>query len=190
VRIRGWAYPHVESPERGTSGPDWVSQEFEWDNNLEFWRFDQSGQFDHLLAIGEDWRDQSEFWSKDDDWKPMKTLWEVDTLFEFTEIFEFAARLAQSKAGADAMRVEITLAGLKDRLLKSERTITMGDLNRYRPLECGLDCVQKFTLSQIQAMTEPRDLALEAAGHVFHHFYWDLSPPILRELQKVITRQS
>jgi hypothetical protein len=69
----------------------------------------QSGQFVHDFALAGDWRDQSKFWPPEPGWSPGTHLYYVSTIYSFLEIFEFAARLAQSPAGSSVTHVEIDL---------------------------------------------------------------------------------
>ena len=115
VRVRGWDFPHLGQEEEAEVGADWTSQETEWEHHLEAWRFHQSGQFAHLSGIWEDWRDQSGWLPAWEGWQWGQRLPVVDTVHRFTEIFEFAARLALTKAGGDAMYVEASLKGLRRR---------------------------------------------------------------------------
>jgi hypothetical protein len=103
VRFRGWDFPHIDIHNPPQIGIDWVGQEIEWDHHLGSWRLYQSGLFLHVSGFWADWRDHSSFWPPDTNWKPGALLGVADTLFVFTEIFEFAARLSLSEAGGDTM---------------------------------------------------------------------------------------
>ncbi len=59
------------------------------------WRFYQTGQFVDFAGVTYDWDDQSQRRLPSQGWKPGEILNVQDALFTFTEIFEFAARLAK-----------------------------------------------------------------------------------------------
>lgn len=117
VQLRGWDFPHVDPHTNLHIDVDWVGQESEWQEFLELWRFYQSGQFVDIAGIWEDWRDQSELRLGRHEMEPGALLGIGDTLFRFTEIFEFAARLALTKAGDELMHIEVTVCGLAGRRL-------------------------------------------------------------------------
>ena len=90
VSLRGWNFPHVART--GSSiGPDFIENQSEWNGYLEVWRFFQSGQFYVLRGMRSDWMLEDHG----------KLLWTVHALYTFTEIFEFAARLATTAAGGE-----------------------------------------------------------------------------------------
>jgi len=86
---------------------DWIGQEPEWEQYLELWRFYQSGQFVDFMGLDEDWRDQSKLWPPPGDWKPCLFLDVEETVFQLTEIFEFAARLSLTEAGDEITNLKV-----------------------------------------------------------------------------------
>lgn len=182
VQLRGWDFPHLDSRVQTQIDVDWVGQEINWENHLELWRFYQSGQFVHFSGMDEDWRDQSGIWPPDKGWKPGALVYVEDTLFQFTEIFELAARLAMTDAGDEQMRLEIDLRGLKGRDLKFE-VRRAGSFYR-RILKADIEEMPyKVDLPRIQLVTEPNELALKPTVELFQRFGWDPSLDILRDMQ-------
>jgi len=57
VLLRGWDYPHYDLSKNPPPGENYVEQFFCWEDygHLEAWRYFQSGQFAHYLAVWEDW---------------------------------------------------------------------------------------------------------------------------------------
>ncbi|MGO9917501.1 MAG: hypothetical protein ACLQIB_22715, partial [Isosphaeraceae bacterium] len=185
VRLRGWGYPHVNHRNRPLTGTDWVGQETDWDYFIELWRLYLSGQFIHFFAITGDWRDQSRNWPAENGWASGRDLNYIDTVYEFVEIFEFAARLALSSAGATSMCVEIELHGLRGRELVSTDAMV--------PLSGGYvtqmpDWNYAWAGSQTDLIARPRQLAAEATRDLFAPFGLDLSLEILGRLQARIGR--
>ena len=98
VEIKWWNFPHVDRVLGVDEGPDWIGQELSRDHILEFWRFYQSGQFIHYLGMPEDWATHPSPWLQADDEVRRVMLDVGDVVIRFTEIFEFAARLAFTRA--------------------------------------------------------------------------------------------
>ena len=185
VQLRGWDYPHIDlnhPPERGS---DWVGQEFEWDHEIEVWRLYQSGQFIHFFPLAGEWRDQSSFWPAEPGWSWGKHLYYVNTIYSFLEIFEFAARLAQSPAGSATMHVEIGLHDLKGRRLIGEDIRVM--LHGAYHTEMS-EWKHPWTGSQTDLISRPRELAAEAARELFLRFGLNVSLDTLSRIQETIGR--
>jgi hypothetical protein len=185
VQLRGWDYPHIDNRRPPDRGADWVGQECDWQHEIEVWRLYQSGQFLHYFALTGEWRDQSEFWPADGDWKPGRFLYYVDTIYTLLEIYEFAARLAQSPAGAGTMRVEISLKHLSERRLATEdiHVVLHGD---YRT-RMG-EWQYPWQGPQTELIASPRDLAASAAKELFDRFGLPVSVDTLKRIQERIGR--
>jgi hypothetical protein len=188
VQLRGWDFPHLDTRTERHTDVDWIGQEINWENHLELWRFYQSGQFVHFSGMDEDWRDQSGIWPPYEGWKPGALLYVEDILFQFTEIFEFAARLAMTEAGDDQMHLGIDLRVLKGRGLKFE-VRRAGSLYR-RILKADIEEMPyKVDLPRIQLVTEPSELALKPAVELFRRFGWDPSLDVIRDMQSELLRR-
>ena len=183
VRLRGWDFPHIGDFHDLKHGLDWIGQETDWQYYREAWRLYQTGQFAYLGAIHEDWAERATH-----GWGPPASLAEHgrllgvgDTLFRFTEIFEFSARLALTEAGDDLMAVVIELKGLNDRSLWVD--------NPYRaPMDrwytAHFDAFPyKSEVSRDRLSAEARELAVTAARDLFERFGWKPSPELLRSQQ-------
>jgi hypothetical protein len=185
VRLRGWDYPHIDHQSPPLRGADWVGQEFDRQDEIEVWRLYTSGQFVHFFTILGDWRDHSAVWPAEPEWKPGHYIYYIPTIYSLVEIFEFAARLALSPAGAASMRVEIELHGLRGRRLVSPDIMV--------PLS-GFYVAQKADWnyrregSQTDLIARPRELAAVAARDLFARFGLDLSLEMLARLQARIGR--
>ncbi len=185
VRLRGWDYPHIDYRSHPLRGLDWVGQEFDDQDEIEVWRLYMSGQFVHFFALWGDWRDHSTVWPEEPGWKPGRLVLYIPTLYSLVEIFEFAARLALSPAGAASMRVEIELENLKGRRLVS--TDVMVPLSgEYITQMPGWN--YRWEGSQADLIARPRELAAVAARDLFARFGLDLSLDILGRVQARIGR--
>lgn len=186
VLLRGWDYPHIDSHNPIQSGVDWVQQEVEFSTHVESWRFYQSGQFAFLGSISDDWLDQS-FWGKPPKgWEIGNSLSVLDVIFRFTEIFEFAARLAMTEAGGDSMNIFISLHGLKNRQLRLDSPMRAG--STYQRV-CHIESFpQTISVSKQELVAEAQLLALNASKELFERFNWTPSVDVLRGMQEELKR--
>lgn len=186
VGLRGWNFPHLDERNSPRIDIDWISQETEWQHHISLWRFYQSGQFFHIAGIPGDWRDHSSLWPADDSSKVGTLLGVGDTVFSFTEIFEFAARLSLTDAGDEQMEIDITYGNL------SGRTLYVDSQRRW-----PFDFAYKTSLSEfpsvvsidrVDLVARARDLALERAADLFKRFGWNVKPDVLRSWQEELTK--
>jgi hypothetical protein len=181
VRFRGWGYPYVNhrtGPERGS---DWAGQEYDGDDSIESWRFHTNGLFAHLFAM----RDPSQNWRVDSNGPTDRYLDFLDGIYSFLEIFEFAARLAQSQAGGNSMKVEIAIKNIQGRRLFPDFRI-IRDRDNY-----SADCPEwadRWEISQTELIARPRELAAEAARDFFARFGMSVSLDVLKRHQEKIAR--
>ena len=169
VYLRGWDYPAVSEKEKAF-GEDWVQSGADFRGMVEQWRFYQSGQFIHYFSCSEDYRDASDGLSV------------ISTLYRVTEIFEFAARLAQTEVLEPRLQILIKLVHMKGRRLFN------WDPARYLRKEfiCGIDEIpieKEFSAPEIIAAGH--DEALDATLYIFERFGWlNPSRQILAEDQR------
>lgn len=182
VEFRGWHFPQVLDPATKLHiDIDWVGQEGQWGHHLEVWRFYQSGQFVDFSGMRYDWLDISKSLPSGQSWRPGVFFGIGDAVFRFTEIFEFAARLALTEVGDEQMHIEVTLNGLKDRVLWVDSP------NRAPLWPNYTASIGKFPyvveLLRTKLIATPRELALEPARELFKRFGWNPSLELLRDQQ-------
>ena len=183
VNLRGWDFPHLDPHIQTHVDMDWIGQESDWEHFLEIWRFYQSGQFIDITGMDEDWYDQRHsIPAVLGDWKPGSILGIGTTLFRFTEIFEFAARLAMTQAGDDNIRIEITVRNLKGRKLWVDSHSRMSLRRNY--IASITEFPYQIELSRTELIAAPRELALTPTTELFRRFSWDPSQDVLRDQQK------
>ena len=182
VQLRGWNFPHLHRRMQPHIDTDWIGKEFQWKHYLELWRFYQSGQFVHIAGIRSDWRDQSDLWPPANGWQPGAVLGIGDTVFGFTEIFEFAARLAFTDASDDFMHISVTLKGLKDRCLQDDDPGSGEGAMPYRATI--IEYPYQVDVPRTELIARPSELAIAAAGELFKRFNWDPAPGVLHSLQE------
>lgn len=184
VTLRGWDYPHVDTKTPAIIGVDWAGQEFEWEGFLEIWRMYRSGQLIHVFGMVEDWLERST-WRTSQDWQPGQVLGLRNAVFHYTEIFEFAARLAVTEAGDQTMRLEITVSGLQGRALYNDNPKGFP----LHGLKASLDTLPySVDVAQPELIAKARDLALKPAVELFRRFGKDISDDALRDLQANLQR--
>lgn len=176
AHLRGWPFPYAHSDSNHgekIGGIDWVGFEHRWDRYIEVWRLYQSGQFIDYRCIPNDW-------SSERIEAAPNVLYVGDVVNSYSEIFEFAARLASSSVGAPSIHIEVTLHGLQRKVL------AFGDPIR----EFGRDhraSIDEYPLawdiSTPKLSSQVRELALIASQQLFQQFDWDAAPEILRGYQ-------
>lgn len=186
VQLRGWDFPHIDLKRPPRIDREWVGQEYDWEHYVEGWRMCRSGQFLFLGGIPEDWRDQSSLWPPDGSWRPVTRLPAVDALYSYTEVFEFAARLALTEAGSDWMRVEITVSGLRGRSLAAD---PQSDFSSLPAAEATVDELPLvYDVSREDLVARPREFAAGASAELFRRFNVDPPQDLLRGMQEDLRR--
>lgn len=185
VQLRGWDCPHIGgNPE--IRDVDWVGLETNWEHHLEMWRLYRSGQFFHLSALWDDWRDRSGLWPPDKTWASGQQIGVGDVLFHLTEILEFAARFSMTDAGDEAMHIDVHLKKLRGRVLVT-------DTPRRAPIWAAPATIDEFPftvdLTRTDLVSNPRELALAWSMELFKRFGWDSTMDLLRGWQSELGRQ-
>jgi len=187
VELRGWDFPHIDQRTNTHIDIDWIKQESEWQQFLELWHFYQSGQFVDIAGMPEDWYDQSTLWPAPQGWEPGRLLEIGDALFRFTEIFEFAARLALTEAGDELMYVEVTVSGLKGRSLWVDIPNRLPFRQNY--VASLSELPYEIELPRSDLVAQPQELALKPANELFARFGWQQDANLLRDLQKSLLKR-
>lgn len=186
VQLRGWDYPHYDSYDPPKSANEYVWSEVDWKYFIAHWRYYQSGQFIHFFAMPEDWLDLSPF-GNERMYEPGECLWFKRTIFTFTEIYEFSARLATKGVLGESCTVSVTLHKTKNRTVRTE------ELSRllFADYTCAIDPVTcKINLSTADLIARSAEIARGQATSVFHQFNWDhITPLALKEDQAELLRQ-
>jgi hypothetical protein len=183
VRIRIWDYPFIDPSRPVDHHADWVGQGFTLMKNPQLWRFYQSGQFVHLFGMWEDWPGSDEQ-ADQPIRRPVLQLYQA--LYHFTEIIEFASRLALSEAGDDLMHVAISLHRLQGRVLAFP-SIAQPPSKTYRTSTPDYSWAREMLRTDL--MADPRGLALEATKELLRRFGLDPDPFVLRALQESLGKR-
>ena len=172
VRLRGWDYPHLSrrTEQRG-QGSNFVAS---WSDfgHLEYWRFYQSGQFLHLFSVREAW---NEAWKEqlrntarghlghfDVDWEHVPGFFSLNNfIYTVTEIFEFAARVAQHGVYEGPVSIGIRISGIEGFILTPDWDRAWYE--RYAPSESALEN---------NWIVESADLIASSSEHSFRAILW------------------
>lgn len=196
VRLRGWDFPHLgRRPEQIIYGPTWLGSWSDAFGHLEYWRLYQSSQFLYLGSVREvtesDWnariRKSMKFHADDDvdiDKVPgFLSLTEV--IYNTTEYFEFAARLAQAGIYTERVNISVGLTGVKGFMLAADENrgwssdfVTSMDNMKY-----------EVSLSQTELVASAAEHAFRCTIWIFERFGW-LKPnmdAIKSDQQKLLT---
>jgi len=174
VSLRGWDYPHWDTNKEVNSMINYVEQETEWQNHLEIWRLYQSGQFAHFLALREDWVDRRTLFPSSSNAAPGAHISITGTLYQLTEIYEFAARLASKGIFGSAFSLNVSLNKSNGRKLifaEADRMTHRDYISKSDQLHLN----KYLTASEISS-DSPR-LAREHLAWLFHRFNWDTAKP-------------
>lgn len=185
VRMRGWPVPFVEHREQPMRGGNWIGQDVDARavGHYEAWRFYTSGQFNHLRAVGVDWRHSAEISPAPPRDEKVIEVWEI--LFYLTEVFELAARLALGPAGDKTMTIDVGLLGLGGRGLIVGQRSRAEFFQPYRTSQDGLR--QRVTVSREDLVAKPREQAVGMAREFFVRFGWKPARDQLAEHQRELT---
>jgi hypothetical protein len=121
---RGWDFPHIdEDPRNQRTDNTSISSWIDWGHHLEYWRFYESGQF---LWKGAFWEDRMELDAgtivsslrgAPPSFLPSGVLDTFGCVYHLTEFFEFASRLALRGILDETGVVEVSMCGVRDRVL-------------------------------------------------------------------------
>ena len=189
VDFRGWSFPPVDIFLETEKGADWVGQNIDWEPHVELWRFYQSGQFVCYSGMSCDWDQHSQTntgwpsqWKSADGNVQQVSLDIGEVIVRFTEMFEFAARLAFTDAGDDGIHVEVAADNFKGHFLPLP---ALGpERSRWRlPRSSEGEMQYTVDVTRTKLVAEARDLSLEPALELFRCFQWDPGIPALRDIQ-------
>lgn len=169
VDIRGWDFPHVDADSANLGiHQTFVSQEIDWENFIEAWRFYQSGQFAYLGALHTDWP------SRFSTYQPDSTVILIDdSIARYAEALEFAARLSATSAGSDRMWIQIGVYGLGGRNLAARSPLASMFLQARTTTARFGELIWQEEISREQLLAESEQIALRWARELFRRFNWD-----------------
>lgn len=174
VQYRSIGFPHVDPYNPLTYRQiDWIGYEYEFMNFIESWRFYQSGQFAQRSAMWLDWRDLAGWGAMPENWKPGVAIGIDETVLRFTEILEFASRLALTEAGDKHIHIEVTVCNIRDRVLFNDNPTRSPMLRRHQSSIPEFPYVKNCPKEEL--LSKSREFALEASRDLFLRFDWNPS---------------
>lgn len=186
VRFKSWDYPFSGSADTLRVANDWVEQSLVWNHHRDYWRFYQSGQFVHYRALAEDWGVIADRWATQTGGPPGALVPVYDTLYRFTEIFEFAARLAISEeynAGSH-LHVAVLVKNLNNRELYNDASVVGRRLLLSSKPAQAESYEHSLDLPVSELIAAPRSLALREAERLFRLFHWQPGLDLLQHMQE------
>lgn len=119
IRHRGWYFPHTDSRDLHR-GVEYVESNSEFREIKEHWRYYEDGRFIFCAGLGEDWFADDRSLAPND-WlkriQPGAVLDILSVLYQVSEIYEFAARLAERGVFGSDIVVRINLVNMEGRQL-------------------------------------------------------------------------
>lgn len=186
LSLRGWDFPHVgRHPGESEVGSNWIGSSTQYSTHIEYWRLYQSGQFLHLHAVREalepEWRaklrraaQSHASWRTDINWDNVPGYFSfLNFLYTVTEVFEFAARIAQRGVYTGQLDITIELKGIKGFVLTPELDRAWSDVRAS-----SQDRISKtWTADARDLIAGSADLSVTATAWFFERFGW-LNPAI------------
>jgi len=182
VRLRGWYYPHISHWSSPTTrkpivGSNYIEGGVEWDIFIEFWRFYQSGQFVHIFNMHEDYMEGSGLFRGRTDlkeFKPGEVLNTGSVIFEISEILAFVEGLVRQGVYDDGVKIEISLKGTKDRVLKVFDWNKVPLFMDYKSITPSVDWKGEYGKEDV--LVNYKKIAIDAISWIFDSFNWINNP--------------
>jgi hypothetical protein len=181
VQAGGWEFPVIDAGEAIRKDLDFVEHWVDWEHHIEVFRFFQSGQFALYRGFPEDWRDDSGLWPPGSKWKAGAWIGIGATVFQYTQAFEFGARLAATAAGSERLSMTVEMNGLEGRqfYVDSQRRFDSG-ASRTASIPSYPFALE---LSRVELMANARQYALQALDGLFKRVTHRPSLEILKSWQ-------
>jgi hypothetical protein len=181
VTYRGWEFPSV-TPRTPETGLDLIGLEDQMQNELQAWRFFQSGQFAAKAGFLNDWGDKLTYRFQGDG-AHTELLSTLEVVFRLTEVYGLASHLATTDIYRDEQSVviDLTLCNVLNRRLFDRGTSGAIPLGGYTAKVN--DIPRTFTLAKEDIIGRPQELAREAAHYIFERFGWSPSDQLLTTIQ-------
>ncbi len=191
MHLRGWDYPHIGKDGEHSRGNNFIASWSNFMGHREYWRFWQSGQFLHLFSVREftepDFKNDLEssmkmFLSHNNqiNWGEIKGYIEfVNSIYIFTEIFEFASRLCRNNIYENYLTFDISITGINNFILASDRTRDWHSLYKY-----GEDIISgTWNIDSEELSMNSSQLSREKILWFFDKFGFNPSMDLIKEIQ-------
>jgi len=190
VSLRGWDFPHVpRSGEEMAYGSRWIAAWSDFMGHIEYWRFYQSTQFVYLGSVRETteraWaehlRATQHFMDREDIANVPGFISITNFVYNVTEIFEFATRLAQASIYREPVEIAINLSGIRGFVLAADPNRMWP--NAYAASQPEIAYKQSFTPADLVA--DAATAAVACTAWFFERFGWlDPNMAVIRSDQQ------
>jgi hypothetical protein len=134
ISLRGWPHPFYQAGKTAYPGGQWLEGNVAWDNNREYWRLYESGQWLHFARLYGAGAAREEVFKGRSPLPPQHAEYVHvrDLLFTLTEMFHFAVGLAQGGVLDPTAFLSVLLHNTKDYMLyeSSDRFFTHRYVNQ------------------------------------------------------------
>jgi len=186
VRHRGWYYPSFGNKKQEFyTGNDCQVGLCDWQDHVEVWKFFQSGLFIHHLGLWEDYMAEYRglFGNTDSrakEFPPGTMLEVVSALYTLTEVFLFAARLAENKVFESNLIISIKLHNTKNRKLR----ILEGFRDLFDDYTCQINSIElKDKIINVDELLKNYSrIALDTTLEIFDRFNWKYNEEQIRQV--------
>lgn len=189
VSLRGWDYPHISSRNDDTTGSEnhgeFIEHWIDWWSHVEFWRMYRSTQFLHYRALKEDWEDWDE--RRASERPPQGGISVLGIIWQWTEVFEFAFRLARAGIYSNGATLTISLENANNRQL------WVSESNRmpfsYERRTSAKRIQHEIDLSPTILINSDHNFYVPKLIDFFEHFNWTPGASLVQaDQQKLLTR--
>jgi hypothetical protein len=183
VSLRGWDFPYIGRRGKASTFNTGFQGYVDWEVIREAFRLYKSGLFVWKRAIWEDLQD-----AKTE--KGKQTLSFSSAIHCITEWLLFLARLYESIADVNTVRILVRVVGCKNRQLASFDALVPFYSDWYESQEDIIFFQRNYTVEELRASS--REIAGTIAKHIFHVFNWtDIKDDTIEHWQnKLLTRSS
>ncbi|SRR5258708_7764154 len=198
VRLRGWDFPHITSqPAELDYGEYWVGGGTDFNGYVEYWRFYQSTQFLYLGGVREvthpEWgvKLRNTMKSHSDNSGGIDAVPGFldlrNCIYNITEYFELAARLAQAQIYVEPVTITVSLKGVSGFMLAAD--FDRAWCSEYVAREDEFS--YPITLTPSDLISSAADQAMKCTLWLFERFGWAKPniDAIRTDQQKLLTRQ-
>jgi hypothetical protein len=185
VTTEGWQYP-IASDRLTEQGPDWIGEAASISTFIEYWRFYQSGQFIHHLALREDHMGRLNLFHPQFfiPGRNRKYLAVTASVCMLTDIVEFAARLAYRGVLVPRAIIGIELhkiAGRELTYMMPGRRLPGSFWFKDEVVELGGEYEPEDLISR------PADIAVDLSMNLLNRAGWEASRTLISEDQSRYT---
>lgn len=178
VQLRGWDYPHWSDSDSDKhklyNCNGYIEAWTNWGRYKEVWRMYQNAQFIHFFAMKEDYDNDGIFSPSNPIIAPNSSLYVINTIYKFTEIYEFLRRLVNQGTYKEGARVIVSLHNINNRKLLLDDSRRVPLLIDYTAVIPEIKFDKTYTEQEILEKAE--NFAFAQILETFHRFNWN-NPP-------------